>query len=189
MEQKQVKAIGFGKIIDIDTNEILQEFTNDINFENLSVCLALSAGNKPSGFIHELVLGNAGATVNAIGVLDFLQPNVSGENAALYNETYSKIVDNNSSLNTNPSLNRIEVTHTTNTFYSDIITICTLDYGEPSGQSAFDINTDTDGNFTFSELGLRTAGGRLISHAIFAPVLKSLNRSIQIQYTIRIVVA
>jgi hypothetical protein len=65
-----------------------------------------------------------------------------------------------------------------------------LDYGEPDGQDAFDTASNTDGIFVFDELGLRSysnAGeGRLITHVIFHPVQKSLNRLVQIDYTVRI---
>ena len=67
-----------------------------------------------------------------------------------------------------------------------------LDYGEPTGQQAFDNSTNLDGQFVFDELGLRafsTEGankGRLLTHVIFHPVQKSLNRLIQIDYTVRI---
>ena len=65
-----------------------------------------------------------------------------------------------------------------------------LDYGEPDGQDAFDTAANTDQLFVFDELGLRsyssTGTGRLITHVIFHPVQKSLNRLIQIDYTVRV---
>jgi hypothetical protein len=70
-----------------------------------------------------------------------------------------------------------------------------LDYGEPSGQAAFDNATTTDGEFVFDELGLQAKYGttdtgqvitKLLTHVIFHPIQKSLNRQIQIDYTIRI---
>ena len=75
--------------------------------------------------------------------------------------------------------------------YTDILVSCLLDYGEPSGQQAFDNSTDFNGDFVFDELGLKTWNGsatelRLITHVIFHPVQKSLNRQIQIDYTVRI---
>jgi hypothetical protein len=67
---------------------------------------------------------------------------------------------------------------------------CLLDYGEPSGQEAFDNTNNANSNYVFDELGLvsynGTSEGRLLTHVIFHPVQKSLNRLIQIDYTVRI---
>ena len=76
--------------------------------------------------------------------------------------------------------------------YSDIAVTCLLDYGEPSGQSSFDNSQNLNGQFVFDELGLKgysSSGegqGKLLTHVIFSPVQKSLNRLIQIDYTVRI---
>jgi hypothetical protein len=66
-----------------------------------------------------------------------------------------------------------------------------LDYGEPPGQQAFDNSTNYNGEYVFDELGLKAWTGegntlRLLTHVIFHPVQKSLNRQIQIDYTVRI---
>jgi hypothetical protein len=65
-----------------------------------------------------------------------------------------------------------------------------LDYGEPEDQEAFDNSVNMDGNFVFDELGLKSydpnGGGKLLTHVIFHPVQKSLNRLLQVDYTIRI---
>jgi hypothetical protein len=66
-----------------------------------------------------------------------------------------------------------------------------LDYGEPSDQQAFDNSTNFNGEYVFDEIGLKTWQGqdlplRLVTHVIFHPVQKSLNRQIQIEYTVRI---
>ena len=87
------------------------------------------------------------------------------------------------------------VFHTTGTLYSDILVQCLLDYGEPAGQAAFDNSTATDGAYIFDELGLLANYGtdvdgntitRLLTHVVFHPVQKALNRQIQIDYTVRI---
>jgi hypothetical protein len=75
--------------------------------------------------------------------------------------------------------------------YTDILVSCLLDYGEPGGQQAFDNSTNFNGEYVFDELGLKSWNGsadnlRLITHVIFHPVQKSLNRQIQIDYTLRI---
>ena len=74
-----------------------------------------------------------------------------------------------------------------------LICTLTLDYGEPTGQEAFDNTTDFNGDYVFDELGLKSWEGtengssnKLLTHVVFHPVQKSLNRLIQIDYTIRI---
>ena len=86
----------------------------------------------------------------------------------------------------------MEARHIAGVAYSDVLVSCLLDFGEPAGQEAFDTATSTEGDFVFDELGLRSYDpggpnlGLLLTHVIFHPVQKSLNRLIQVDYTIRI---
>jgi hypothetical protein len=86
----------------------------------------------------------------------------------------------------------MEVRHVLGTAYSDILVSCLLDFGEPIGQEAFDTAANTQGKYIFDEIGLKSYSfngpgtGDLLTHVIFHPVQKSLNRLIQIDYTIRI---
>ena len=100
------------------------------------------------------------------------------------------MVDDRSVNNVDPQRNKIETRHVTGTNYTDIVVSCLLDYGEPEGQDAFDTAADTEQQFVFDELGLvgysATGTGRLLTHVIFHPVQKSLNRLIQIDYTVRV---
>lgn len=191
-ENAGVHMEGHIKIFDPKTGEILVNKRNAIHYENMSISLAESLGNEGKGNIVEMAFGNGGTTVDPTGIITYLTPNNTGVNASLYNQTYYKTVDDNNVNNTDPARNFIETRHTLGTTYTDIIVSCLLDYGEPSGQQAFDNSTNLDGNFVFDELGLRaysTEGaneGRLLTHVIFHPVQKSLNRLIQIDYTVRI---
>ena len=191
-ENQGVFMEGHIKISDPKTKEILVDKRNAIHYENMSISLAESLGNEGRGNIVEMAFGNGGTTVDPTGIITYLTPNNAGVNASLYNQTYYKTVDDNNVNNTDPSRNFIETRHTLGTTYTDILISCLLDYGEPSGQEAFDNSTDMDGNYVFDELGLKaysTSGanqGRLLTHVIFHPVQKSLNRLIQIDYTIRI---
>lgn len=181
---------GHIKIYDPLSKEIYVNKRNAIHYENMSIALAESLSNAGQGFIYEMSFGNGGTSIDPTGIITYLTPNSAGTNASLYNQTYSKVVDDRSVNNTDPARNFIETRHLSGTNYTDVIVSCLLDYGEPEGQDAFDTATDTNGSFVFDELGLRSYSpsgtGRLITHVIFHPVQKSLNRLIQIDYTVRV---
>ena len=185
-----VVVTGHIKISDPKTKEIYVDKGNAIHYENMSIALAESLSNAGQGFVYEMSFGNGGTSVDPSGIITYLTPNSTGTNATLYNQTFTKVVDDRSVNNNDPSRNYIETRHVSGTNYTDVIVSCLLDYGEPNGQDAFDTATDYNNAFVFDELGLRsynTAGtGRLITHVIFHPVQKSLNRLIQIDYTVRI---
>ena len=182
---------GFLKIHDPDSKEVFVDKHNAIHYENMSIALAESIANKNIGYIYAMAFGNGGSSVDPTGVITYLPPNVTGQNADLYNQTYLKVVDGNSPTNTDPTRNNLTVLHTSGKVYTDVLVTCLLDYGEPAGQQAFDNSTNFNGEFVFDELGLKTWEGSadnlmLITHVIFHPVQKSLNRQIQIDYTVRI---
>ena len=182
---------GFVKIFDPDTGEVFVDKRNAIHFENMSEALALSIGNKPTGHIAEMHFGNGGTSVDPTGVITYLPANTTGQNADLYNQTYFKTIDDLSSLNTDPLRNKIEIRHVAGLIYTDIVITALLDFGEPAGQQAFDNTSNFDDTYVFDELGIKSwtgtiAEGQLLTHVIFHPVQKSLNRLIQIDYTIRI---
>jgi hypothetical protein len=190
-ESSTVNIQGHIKIFDPNTKEVFIDKRNAIHYENMSEALAQSLANKNLGYIYQMSFGNGGTSVDPTGVITYLPANSTGQNADLYNETYSKVVDDNSSTNTDTSRNNLTVLHTSGRVYTDILVSCLLDYGEPLGQQAFDNSTNLDGEFVFDELGLKSWNGsasdlKLITHVIFHPVQKSLNRQIQIDYTIRI---
>jgi hypothetical protein len=185
------KIEGFVKIHDPNTGEILVDKKNAIHYENISIAMAETLSNRDVGWIYEMAFGNGGSSVDPTGVITYLPPNTTGQNADLYNETYAKVVDDNSAANTDTANNNMTVLHTPGKVYTDILVTCLLDYGEPAGQQAFDNSTNFNGEYVFDELGLKTWNGsttdlRLITHVIFHPVQKSLNRQIQIDYTLRI---
>jgi hypothetical protein len=190
-ENGGVHVEGHIKIFDPESKEVFIDKRNAIHYENMSEALATMISNKSTGFVHEMHFGNGGTSVDPTGVVTYLPANSTGASADLYNQTYYKVVDDNSSLNLDPTRNKIEVRHTPGLVYTDIVVSCLLDYGEPSGQQAFDNTTNFDDDFVFDELGLKswngTAGtGKLLTHVVFHPVQKSLNRLIQIDYTVRI---
>lgn len=189
------KIEGFIKITDPVSGEVLVDKKNAIHYENISIAMAQSLSNRTlaqgAGYIYQMAFGNGGSAVDPTGVITYLPPNTTGQNADLYNETYAKVVDDNSAADTDPNYNKMTVLHTAGNYYTDILVTCLLDYGEPAGQQAFDNSTNFNGEYVFDELGLKCVNTsltdlRLITHVIFHPVQKSLNRQIQIDYTLRI---
>jgi hypothetical protein len=193
MQGKDLSGIhieGHIKIYDPKTQEVFINKRNAIHYENMSVALAESIANAGQGFIYEIAFGNGGTTVDPTGIITYLTPNSTGTSATLYSETYSKVIDDRSVTNLDPVRNKIETRHVTGTNYTDVFITCLLDYGEPQGQDAFDNTTNNNSDFVFDELGLRSyspsGNGKLLTHVIFHPVQKSLNRLIQVDYTVRI---
>ena len=195
-ENTGIYVRGHIKIFDPESKEVFIDKPNAIHYENMSQALAWSIANKSENFIYEMNFGNGGTSVDPTGIITYLPTNTVGQNANLYNPTYSKIVDNTSAANPNPVNNNMTVTHIPGTVYTDILVSCLLDYGEPNGQLNFDNSQNLNGEFVFDELGLRgrstdgtsglTSTGLLLTHVVFMPVQKSLNRLIQIDYTVRI---
>jgi hypothetical protein len=191
-EQGLINIQGHIKIFDPQTKEVFVDKKNAIHYENFSLALARGVSNQGFGYISEMSFGNGGTLVDDTGVITYLTPNTVGLNAALYNQTYSKIIDPQTTGNLDPARNFMEVRHVLGTAYSDILVSCLLDFGEPAGQQAFDNAVDIEGEFVFDEIGLRAysadgpSTGDLLTHVIFHPVQKSLNRLIQIDYTVRI---
>jgi len=191
-ENQGVLIEGHIKIFDPETEEVFVEKRNAIHYENFSEALAKSIANRAEGYIEEMHFGNGGTSVDSTGLITYLSSNNSGSNAALYNETYYKSINDLSASNSDKTRNKLEVRHTSGNVYSDIVCTCLLDYGEPAGQKAFDNTTTFTDEFVFDELSLygysaSGAGlGKLLTHVIFHPVQKSLNRLIQIDYTVRV---
>ena len=192
-EHQGVYIQGHIKIHDPESGQVIVDKRNAIHYENISLSLAESLGNSGNGWIHEMAFGNGGTSVDPTGIITYLTPNSTGTNASLYNQTFKKVVDDRSVSNIDPVRNKIETRHISGTNYTDVLVTCLLDYGEPSGQDAFDTATDQNSLYVFDELGLKSWEGtengstnKLLTHVIFHPVQKSLNRLIQIDYTLRI---
>ena len=189
--ESKVKMTGHVLITDKTTKEVVLDQWNAINFEAMSYSLAASlggiqVGGVNVGQIETMVFGNGGTSVNGVGVITYLDKNVTGMNATLYNQTYSKIIDTNNPQNTNSIENYISVVHVSGNLYSDLVCIATLQFGEPVGQLALDNATSITDNYVFDELGLVNYAGNLITYVNFHPIQKSANRILEVQYTLRI---
>lgn len=174
------KITGHVLIRDKKTGHVILDKKNAVHYENMSLAIGYALASNTTGFIYAMAFGNGGSAVSGTGAITYFPPNVTDPKADLYDPTYKKLIPANS------STNYIEVKHTQGTPYTDVVTTVTLDYNEPSGQEAFDDASSSDGIFVFDELGLKTSDGLLLTHVIFNPIQKSLNRLIEVVYTLRI---
>ena len=99
---------GHIKIHDPESNHTFVDKRNAIHYENMSIALAESLSNAGQGFVYEMAFGNGGTSVDPTGIITYLTPNSTGVNASLYNQTYIKVVDDQSANNTDPNRNKIE---------------------------------------------------------------------------------
>jgi hypothetical protein len=181
---------GHIKIFDPTSGQVFVDKRNAIHYENFSLSIVNSLGNQSYGWVTKMSFGNGGSRVDPTGIITYLTSNTIGQNAGLYNKTYEKSVDAQSAANLDPTRNYMESRHLIGATYSDLLVSCLLDFGEPRGQLAFDNSSDLDGQYVFDELGLvgndSSGNELLLTHVIFHPIQKSLNRMIQIDYTVRV---
>jgi len=82
---------GFVKIFDPTNGEVFVDKKNAIHYENISVAMAQALSNRldPNGsrlgIIYQMAFGNGGSSVDPTGVITYLPPNTTGQNADLYN--------------------------------------------------------------------------------------------------------
>lgn len=178
---------GFVKISDPETGEVIVDKKNQIHYENMSEALAYAISLQGDKAIKSMAFGNGGTSVDNTGVITYLPPNTNTQNSNLYNQTYTKVINQYfTAENTDVLNNLIQIRHLPGEVYSDILISCRLDYSEPAGQESFDNSQSLDDTYVFDELGIKSEEGKLLTHVIFHPIQKSLNRLIQIDYTIRI---
>jgi hypothetical protein len=173
------KITGHVLIRDPNSGQVLLDKRNAIHYENMSLAIGYALANRGEGIIYSMAFGNGGSAVSGTGAITYFPTNTVDPKADLYDPTYNKLIDGSSA-------NFLDVKHILSTPYTDIVVTCTLDYNEPSGQEAFDDTTNQDGTFVFDELGLKTSEGLLLTHVIFNPIQKALNRLIEVVYTLRI---
>ena len=192
MTQITLQMYGHVDMYDVTdpTNHVkILDKDNAIHYENMSEAMASSLAGVALGGnfiqIQTINLGNGGTSIDPTGVINYLPTNTNNQNAALYNQTFVKTVSKGVA-NLDQSNNFLEVRHIPGKVYTDILVSMLLDYGEPNGQAAFDNSQNLNEEYVFDELGLFSTSGKMLTHLVFHPVQKSLNRKIKIDYTIRI---
>lgn len=182
-----ISVTGHIVIRDAETKQELVNKRNAIHYGNMARIVAQALTNDDYAYIYYMAFGNGATSVDTVGKVIYKSPRVSEAYEAtttLYNRTYYKQIDTTTEVLQGPS-------------YTDIKMVCTLEYNEPVLQDLFDSSTIMEGNYIFDELGVFTAptdltladpidSSTMLTHVIFHPVQKSLNRIIEVIYTIRI---
>ena len=193
-EGARVKMQGHLLIRDAETGEELVNKRNAIHFGNMAFVIANAMAYWPTenNGIYHMAFGNGGSDVLNTGEINYKTTNtgnIRDDSAGLYNKTFDKLIGQSSNTD---AKNNVSVV-TSSSSYTDLQITCTLDFGEPSTQATSDTaQSDSSTDFIFDELGIYAynSGGinseYLLTHVIFHPVQKSLNRVIEIVYTIRV---
>ena len=171
---------------DYETGEILLDKHNAINYVNMAVALASLLANEleeesnATWNITNIAYGNGASTVDVSGSVAYKTPDVQTTTGELYNETYRKSVADVD------SENKIDVVKYAGKTFADVVITSTLDYAEPADADTLDQASDFADDYIFDELGLVTDSGHFLTHIVFHPIQKSMNRKIQVIYTLRI---
>lgn len=179
-------------IRDKHTQEVLVDKRNSIHYGNLARVVAEALINQQGSYIHYMAFGNGATSVDTAGKVIYKTPRVSESyetGASLYNRTYQKIVS------AQAATNRIDLLQGPS--YTDLRVTCTLSFGEPADQDLFDTSGTSEGDYIFDELALfgfpadqavedPINTSLMLTHVVFHPVQKSLNREIEVIYTVRI---
>lgn len=198
---------GHVKIVDAVTGEVLLDKDNAIHSANMAAAIARGLSNTDTSSvgthqIYALALGNGGASVNSLGQITYLPPNVTGSSARLYNQTYFDVVDEHQSGTS--AANSVTYQQSGTDTTSVVIVTMTIPAGLPAGQNVSDTPPDPNFNsqYAFNELALLTYGtsgsfsyteapsdSLLLSHIIFSPIEKTASRELVITYSITISVS
>ena len=191
-ETTSMNVEGHVLIKDKNTGEVLRDVYNAVHFGNLASVIAQALAGNDFSHIKFMAFGSGGTSIDPSGQVLYKSPNtglIQDPTANLYSRTFSKDVSVSTTEN-----QVIAVPGTVN--FADIVVTATLDFGEPAGQLPVDNSTNTEGvddTYVFDEIGLFSSGGaitdseaRMLTHVVFHPVQKALNRVIEVVYTLRI---
>ena len=192
-----VNVEGHIKIFDPESGEVFVDKRNAIHYGNLGYLISQALGNQDNKIIHFMAFGNGATSVDSSGKVIYKSTNTSESretSASLYRKTFAKVISNTAQ-NSDQASNKLEVIEGSG--FTDMKITCTLGLNEPSGQESFDTSSNNEGDYIFDELGLvsyvdgsnattASTSGDLLTHVIFHPVQKSLNRIIEVVYTLRI---
>tara|TARA_B100000900_G_scaffold55491_1_gene41327 strand:- start:1761 stop:2354 length:594 start_codon:yes stop_codon:yes gene_type:complete len=176
-------------ISDADTGEVLLDKFNAINFENMAIAIANLLANQTDAngngfYISKIAFGRGGTIVDANGNITYKTPKTNGSQGSLYEPNFGANADQV----VEKAVGSFEISESAGQTFRDLTSVVTLDYSEPAEALASDnaSNFDDAQSYVFDELALVGDNDALLTHLIFHPIQKSLNRKLEIRYTLRI---
>lgn len=165
-------------LIKDDLGQVYVDKHNAVHPQNMARIFARALAREDNYYIYRMAFGNGGTTVNSALKIEYNTPNdgqgadPAGWESRLYNETYSEVVDDSSSLigtgeGADPTGDPESQEHVSGPgvrsaelgLTSQVVIEVVLNPGEPFGQDGTDGDqTDPDSDFTFDEIGLYTLG-------------------------------
>lgn len=188
-DQANLSVVGHVKITDVDTQQVLLDKFNAINFENMAISIVNLLANQTDSngngfFITKMIFGDGGTIIDTNGNISYRTPNVDGSQGALYED---EVGPNGATFE--KSITEFVISDDSGQQYRDLTSVCVLDYNDPADALAIDNSTQIGENgteYVFDELALVADNGNLLTHLIFHPIQKSLNRKLEVRYTLRI---
>lgn len=185
-EQANISIDGHVLIKDVDTQEVLLDKHNQINFQNFAFAMASLLANKTVSddqfFIDKIAFGNGGTVLEASGQISYKNPKIDGINGGLYSA-----LEESAGVPYTKQVSATTVVDAEGNPYTDVVVQVILDYNEPTNAPTLDTAvTDTAADWVIDELALVTESGTYLTHLIFHPIQKSKNRKIEILYSLRI---
>lgn len=169
-------------LIKDDLNNVLLDKRNAVHPQNMARLIARAFANEANSSIFRLALGNGGTEIDASGNVTFRSPNdgqspdVQKWNSRLFNETYSEVVDDSSTLlgqdlgssdasgsraggGADPSTETgAGVVSNDLGLTSEVVITAILNSNEPLGQPTQGAGGSSSESFAFDEMGLYTPG-------------------------------
>lgn len=189
-DESGLRVVGILGVYDVTDPDNIVEMVkkNAVHEGNIvyNIAKAFVGGDDCKSSIGWLGFGDGGSEIANTGRITYRPTNTSrsrNELADLYNRTYQKKVDDEGfKMSISPVVHSRPI--------ADINIDVMLYMGEPSGQLPMDNTVEFGDNFVFDEIGLFTNeddpnDAMMLTHVIFHPIQKSLNRTLQIKYTLR----
>jgi hypothetical protein len=195
-DNTNIQFHGFVEIFDKETGLLLEK-KNAVHYGNMAYIVAQALTGNTNAQLYYMAFGNGATSVDTTGRIVYKPPRVTESyeaGANLYSRTYYKRIDSDN------GDDQTGIVVVPGASYSDIKVTCTLNYNEPTeqlGAEPFDTSLDNNGLYVFDEMALFTKPtdlndtspidtSTMLTHVIFHPVQKSLNRIIEVVYTLRV---